>query len=383
VRFAVSLLSLRPGRVGGAEIYVRELLRHLAAEAGGDEIVAVAPREVADGLDAPGVERRVVSWGDAAVVAARIAEAFTPYHARAAERAFEAIGADATLFPQQSVFPRRVPGPVVLTVHDVQHLYHPENFGAFDRAYRPAIYPYSLERADRVIAISGFTRRTLVERCAVPPEKIEVVPLGFAPPPPRAALEPLPAAGPSYLYYPAATFAHKDHETLLRTYAALRRGGAIGERLVLSGQRTRAWERLAKLARALGVGDDVVHLGFLPRADVERLYAFASAVVFPSRYEGFGLPVVEAASRGQRVIARPLPVYEEVGLGPEWQIDFGDPDQLLAALRRPGPTVLARPPGTWAECARRTVGVLRGAARAPGLRDGPSSDPASDARSTR
>ncbi len=362
MRFAVSLLAFRPGRVGGAETYVRGLLRHLASGAGRDEIVAVAHPEAAAGLEAPGVKVVSLARGDGALVAERIAEAFTPYRSGAAERALQAANADAILFPQQSVFPKRVQGRVVLTVHDVQHLDHPEQFGLFDRAYRPAIYPYSLARADRIIAISDFTRRTLLERCGVAPDKVAVVPQGVSPAPLASDLEPLPAAARPYLYCPAATYPHKDHATLFRAYAALRKRGSIAERLVLSGERTRAWKRLARLARHLDIGADVLHLGFLPRADVERLYAFASAVVVPSRYEGFGLPVVEAAARGQRVIARPLPAYAELGLGAEWQIDFDDPDQLLAALQRPGPTILAHAPRTWADCALRTLAVLREAA---------------------
>ena len=364
MRFAVSLLAFRPGRVGGAETYVRQLLRHLAAEAGGDRIAALVHPEAAAGLEAPGVEQLVLRRGDAALVAERIAEAFSPYRARAAERALDAVRADAILFPQQSIFPKRARGRIVLTVGDVQHLYHPENFGLFDRAYRPAIYPYSLARADRVIAISDFTRRTLIDRCSVAPEKLAVVHLGHTPPQPGRTLAPLPSAPPPYLYYPAATYPHKDHATLLRSYAALRKAAAIADRLVLTGERTGAWPGLARLARSLGLADDVRHLGFVPPSEVERLYAFASAVVFPSRYEGFGLPVVEAAARGRRVVARPLPVYAELGLGAEWQIDFGDPAQLLAALRRPGPTVLSLTPATWADCARRTLEVLREAARA-------------------
>jgi glycosyltransferase involved in cell wall biosynthesis len=363
MRFAVSLLAFRPGRVGGAETYVRALLRHLAGEAAGDEIVAVLNPAAAEGLEAPGVEQVVLPSRDAALVAERIAEAFSPYRALAAERALEKVRADAVLFPQQSVFPKRVRGRVVLTVHDVQYLEHPENFGLFDRAYRPAIYPYSLRRADRVIAISEFTRRSLVERSGVPAARVAVVSQGFTPPPSADGLAPLPAAPPPYLYYPAATYAHKDHATLLRTYAALRKQGAIAERLVLTGERTGAWTRLTRLARDLGVAAEVVHLGFLPSAEVERVYAFASAVVFPSRYEGFGLPILEAAARGKRIVTRPLPVYAEIGLGPEWQVDFGNPGQLLAALRKRGPTVLARPPATWAECARRTLEVLRETAR--------------------
>ncbi len=121
---------------------------------------------------------------------------------------------------------------------------------------------------------------------------------------------------------------------------------------------------MARLARELGVGDDVVHLGFLPYADVRRVYAGAEAIVFPSRYEGFGIPVLEAAVEfRKKVISSRLPVFDELGMPPDRQIDFGDPDALLAALRLPGRTVLTRAPSTWTECARRTIEIARRVAR--------------------
>jgi glycosyltransferase involved in cell wall biosynthesis len=294
-------------------------------------------------------------------VAERILEAFTPYRALAVERSLRAVAADVTLFPQQSIFPKRAPGRIVMTIVDVQHLYHPEHIPAFERAFRPAIYPYSMARADHLLAISEFTRTTVLERCGVAPAKITAIPLGHdardaspAPPTERVARP--------YLYYPAATFAHKNHAQLIRTYAALRRRGDLDARLVFTGMRTGAWKGLARLARDLGVAEDVVHLGFLPYAEIRRVFAGAEAVVFPSLYEGFGIPVVEAAVEfRKKVITSRLPVFDEIGVPRERQLDFGDPDALLAALRAPGATVLARPPGNWAECARRTLDVLRAA----------------------
>jgi alpha-1,3-rhamnosyl/mannosyltransferase len=129
---------------------------------------------------------------------------------------------------------------------------------------------------------------------------------------------------------------------------------------------TPAWKGLARLARELGVEDDVVHLGFLPYPETRRVYAGADAVVFPSRYEGFGIPVLEAAVEfRKKVITSRLPVFDELGVPPERQIDFEDADALLAALRLDGPTVLARRPSTWEQCARRTIEVLRKVAAEP------------------
>jgi glycosyltransferase involved in cell wall biosynthesis len=364
VRIVMSLLSFRPGRIGGAESYVRALLRHLPEVAGGDELLAVLDRDVDRELPAPGWAKAVVPFGARALVARRILEAYTPWRDRAIERFLAGLRPDATLFPQQSIFPHRAPGPAVLTAVDVQHLLFPENFGFFDRTFRPRVYPPSMDRAAHVIAISEFTRRTLLERCGLLPERVTAVPFGVEPAPAGAApIEPTGLVARPYLYYPAATWPHKGHATLFRSYAALRRRGDLAERLVLTGEQTRLWRRsLLPLARSLGIARDVVHLGFVPYAEVRRLYAGASAVVFPTRFEGFGLPVLEAAQQGAKLVTSRLEVFDEIGVPREAQVDFERPDELLHALRSPGPTRLLRPPLAWRDTAARTLEVLRRAA---------------------
>lgn len=358
MRIVLSLLAFRPGRIGGAETYLRKLLEHLPAAASGDTLIAVMDRDLAAGLATPGFERVVVAKGARRLVGERILEAFTPYRARDVERLLSSLRADVALFPQQSLYPRRVAIPSVLTVVDVQHLVFPEHFPLFDRLYRPRVYPRSMAAARRIIAISEFTRAELVERCRVPPEKIVAIPLGTSPLD-VSGISPYPGLESPYLYYPAATHPHKNHATLLETYAALRRTGRIPHRLVLSGLQTRLWCPLARRVRELGLSQDVRHLGYLSYASVRRVYAGADAVLFPTRYEGFGLPVTEAVEHGKRVVVSDIPAFRELGVPRRWRIDFADPDALAAALALPGPTILERAPSTWAECARRTIATLR------------------------
>lgn len=118
----MSLLSLRPGQVGGAETYLRQLVRCLPSIAGSDELSLIVPREVARNLDAPGWRKVIVDRSDGELVAARVAEAFSLWRDRAIERLVDGLRADAILFPQQSIFPKRAAAPAVLTVGDVQHL---------------------------------------------------------------------------------------------------------------------------------------------------------------------------------------------------------------------------------------------------------------------
>lgn len=361
MHFAVSLLSFRPGRVGGAETYLRELLANLPAAAGGDRLTAVLHPEAAEALETPGMDRVLVERGDARLVATRMLEAFTPWRALSIERVFERLGADAVLFPQQSVFPAHAPVTAVLTVHDLLHLAHPEVLSAFDRVFRAALYGRSLRRAARIIAISGFTARELVVRCGVHPERITVVRQGVRPPP-EVRPAPWDGAGGPYLYYPAASWPHKDHATLLRSFAALRRTGQLDGKLVLTGERTAHWPALERLARELGIAGEVLHLGFVPAGQVESVYAGARALVFPSRHEGFGLPVLEAARLGVPAITSRLEVFEEIGVPAERRIDFNDPGALRRALAEGGPAAPTRAPSLWSEVARGTIEVLRAAA---------------------
>ncbi len=359
MRIGLSLLALRPGKVGGVETYVRRMLEEWPALAGGDRLVAFLDRDLARALETPGFERVVVDRSARRLVADRILEAFTPFRAAAVERAVTAAGADVILFPQQSIFPRGAGGRAVVTVVDVQHLFFPGNFGLFDRAFRALAYPRAMAGADRLLAISEFTRRTLVERAGVPPSRVIAVPFGHASKA-RAPVEPTELVRRPYLFYPAATFAHKGHARLLRAYAELRRRRALDARLVFTGMQTGRWRSLERLARKLGIREDVVHLGHVPYAEVRRVYAGAEAVVFPTEFEGYGIPVLEAVEHGKRIVTSRLEVFDEIGVPGECQIDFDDPDQLLAALQRPGPVELTRPVGTWAGCAARTLEILRG-----------------------
>ena len=361
MRIALSLLALRPGQVGGAETYVRRMVEYLPQVAPGDELVLVVDRDVDGEVEAPGWRKEVVPLSARQVVAQRVLEAYTPWRAAALEARFADLGADVFLFPQQSIFPARVTTPAVLTVVDVQHVFHPENLGPFDRTFRSRVYTRSLRAAAHVLAISEFTRRTLIRACAVAPEKVTAVPLGFTPSD-IGGVEPYPIAAP-YLYYPAATFPHKGHEQLMRTLSALHARGEFRHRLVLSGARTRHWRRVQRLVRSLGLEEIVEHVGFVSPEKVDALYAGAETVVFPSRYEGFGLPIVEAAHFGKRIVTSRLPVFEEIGVPARLQVDFGNPEEVLAALRDPGPWSLLRRPNTWRETAARSLDVLRSVAR--------------------
>lgn len=357
------MLNFRPGRIGGTETYLRQLASHAVEAAGGDTVILVLTRDNEGQFPRHGEQRVVVDRSDTRLLAARMLEAFTAYRARFAERALAEADADVVLFPQQSIFPKRVSCACVVTVHDLLHLYMPRCISPLDRAFRRGIYPYSLQRADHVIANSAFTRKTLIERCGLPGQDITVTLQGLT----RietASIRPSDKVQGPYLYYPAATFPHKGHDILLKTFATLRRREGFNYKLVLTGQKTPHWKTLGNLIHRLGIDSDVTHLGFIPRQEVFELFQGASAVVFPTRFEGFGRPVWEAAQFKKKVIVSRLEVFEEIGVPGQFRIDFADPDQLLSALAADGPTELKFQPWTARQMVDVTFDVLRAAARA-------------------
>ena len=355
MKCAVSLLNYRPGSVGGIETYIRKLSEIYAADPSGHEITFIAGAHVADQLPT-GARRQLVPHAPPTLIAGRCMEAFTPLRAARLARQIDAAGYDVILFPQQSIFPIGIQTPAVLTVVDVQHLHRPEHYPLFDTCFRRTIYPRSLARAQRIIAISQVTQRDLVELCNVAAEKIEVVHLGFDRTPPPPADERLVER--PYLYYPAATFAHKGHADLLRCFARLKVRHAHDITLVFSGMQTALWRQLKKQIAALGLQRDVAHLGFVDYEGIPSLYQHAEAVVFPSQFEGFGMPVLEAVRYRKPIFCSDLPIFDELGVPAANRIDFTDPDALIGIMQRLQPTALLKEPISWDECAKKTLQVM-------------------------
>lgn len=361
MRIAISLLNFRPGRIGGAETYIRELLAGLVSLADDDSIILITRREVADDFSRMGYDTAIVDACDRRIQSARCLEAFTPYRARFVEKVFDLVSPDVVLFPQQSIFPKAARCPAVVTVHDLQHMVLPSNYSMMERSFRRSIYAYSLSRADKIIAISAQTGRMLVDLCGVSSDKISVIHHG------RPEIDPT-AVNPSsrvtgkYLYYPAASFRHKGHEVLIRTFAELKRRAGFDYKLVLTGQKTTHWRKCRRLIRSLSLADDIVHLGFVEWPEVLGLYKAAEAVVFPTQFEGFGLPVLEAASFGRKIICSQLDVFDEIGVPRQNQIDFSHPDELLSAMEL-APLVLEKQPQSWRDAAEATLNLLCQAAK--------------------
>jgi glycosyltransferase involved in cell wall biosynthesis len=240
--------------------------------------------------------------------------------------------------------PLRCPAPAVLTIQDLSWERDPSVFGYWDLLTFKIFVRRSVRRARHVFAISERTKRDLVELYRTPPEKITVTPLA-----PDPAFRPAPGHD-SFLLFVSAIEPRKQ------PLAAIDAANAVGRKLVVVGPPKDA-ELAAELTRR---GAEV--RGYVPKEELVRLYQSAACLLFPSRYEGFGLPVVEAMACGTPVVAAPEPALQEVaGDAAIFTDDLAEGvRRALAERERLSAAGLERAQAfSWRETARLTADVYR------------------------
>ncbi len=267
----------------------------------------------------------------------------------------------------------------VVTIHDLGYLHFPAAHPALSRRYLDWSTRWSVRAARRVIAVSGATRDDLITMLKTPHEKITVVHHGVRPasarPPDAAARATLERLGISrpYALFLGTVQPRKNLRRLIRAFRLVVDAG-LPHTLVIAGRMGWLAEPIRAEVAACGLTDRVHFAGYVADDDLPALYTGADVFAFPSLYEGFGMPALEALSYGVPVVASKttsLPeVVGDVGLlvDPEDEEAIGaalvrilTDDALRARLARAGPERAAQ--FSWERCARETLAVLEGAAR--------------------
>lgn len=202
------------------------------------------------------------------------------------------------------IIPPRVSGKVITTIHDLTHLRYPETMNARNRRRIEAGLPYSVERSDHIIVVSEFSKREVVELLHVPEEKISVV-YGAPSIGDEVADFPLLAQRwgitQPYLLYVGTLEPRKNLARLLTAFKRLKQEG-LPHQLVLAGGTGWNSDEILKLTDDPAIREDLVLTGYISGAEKNALYQNAGAFVFPSLYEGFGLPPLEAMNFGCPVV---------------------------------------------------------------------------------
>ena len=230
--------------------------------------------------------------------------------------------------------------PTVITVHDLSFLRFPEAFHRVNRAYLTLFTKLSTRRAMRVIAVSESTRRDVIALCGVPGERVITIPNGV-----DEAFHPADAAEVAefrrnrrlperFILYLGTLEPRKNLETLIDAYAGLRADGKTVPKLVIAGGKGWFFETIFARVAELGLTDEVFFPGYLPGAELPWWYRSAELFAYPSRFEGFGLPVLEAMACGTPVITTTSSSLPEVAGDAALLVDPDDTTALTDALRR-------------------------------------------------
>jgi glycosyltransferase involved in cell wall biosynthesis len=231
--------------------------------------------------------------------------------------------------------------PTVCTVYDLQHLEYPDFFTVNERATRDAFLNRVKNMASLVVCISEFTRREVIGKLGLAPERVRAIPIaihGRLVPPSSEAVRQMRArfglGDAPYAFYPANGWPHKNHQLLLIGFAQL-----VAERpeiplhLVLAGNLLELGPRLQEAVTLMDLAGRVHLVGFVSDEELAELLRGAFCLLFPSLYEGFGIPLLEAMQSGTPIVCSRVASLPEVGGEAARYIDPRRPEEIGAALQ--------------------------------------------------
>jgi len=280
------------------------------------------------------------------------------------------------LFVPAHVLPLVHPRRSVVTIHDLGYLYYPESHRLLDRLYLDLSTRYNARAATHLIADSSATKRDLVERYGTEPDKITVVYPGydgttFQPVRDEGTIEAVKAkyniAG-HYILFVGTLQPRKNLTRLIEAFSNIQHPTS-NIQLVIAGKKGWLYHDIFRQVEKLGLGEGVVFTGYVPEGDLPALMSGARLFVFPSLYEGFGLPVLEAMACGVPVVCSNASSLPEVAGDAAVLVDPLDVEGMAAAMERVlGNNELRAEliergfeqagKFSWEKCARETLKVL-------------------------
>jgi glycosyltransferase involved in cell wall biosynthesis len=263
---------------------------------------------------------------------------------------------DLYFCPLSALYPRPLPKPSVVSLPDIQEVFYPEFFTKEDLYERDLHFPESTRMADRVLTLSEFSKQTMVQHHGLPPKKVIVAPISADPRFQRSeeiARPPAESLPEEFIFYPANFWMHKNHDGLLRALKVLKEERGLLVNVVLTGfPDTNGYPVEAK-AVEYGVQKQVTRLGYVTVEEIAYLYRRARMLVFPSLFEGFGIPLLEAMTTGCPIAAADATSVPEVTGDVAVLFDPTSPASMAGAIER-----------LWCEAGLRETLVAKGRVRA-------------------
>jgi len=251
------------------------------------------------------------------------------------------LGADLLFCPFGAPFFYDPTVPLVSVIYDLQYLYYPQFFSAQERWEREKSFRTACRLSSKIVCASDYIRSTLIENGRLDPERVVTIPIRLydrfetVKQSNNEVLDRLGVKARGFLFYPANYWPHKNHEMLLTAFGMYRSSHPQSSlRLVLTGSESRRREYLKEAVAAMNLRDWIVFAGFLSDDEFSTLMHECFALIFPSLYEGFGMPVVEAMACGRPVLCSRIPTLEEVASEAALFFDPRKPQDIADAICR-------------------------------------------------
>lgn len=337
MRIGVNALFLIPGKVGGSEVYLRKLLRHLAVIDKKNEYILFTNKE---------------NYGTFKIDQANFREILCPI--RASFRPVRVLWEQLFLPFQVKKYridvlhspgytaPLMVPCCSVLTIHDMNCFYYPEDFPKLSALFLKMIIPLGAKRSDRIITISRNSKKDIVGMLKIPENKVCVIYEAgeghssrmFDENVARERLRGKYGIDREFILTVSASHPHKNLHRLLQAYSILNKRYRVKHLLILTGIKGRAEHSLKDLTKELSLKENVIFTGWVPVEDLSILYSNADLFVFPSLFEGFGIPVLEAMVHGTPVVSSNIASLPEIAGKAALLVDPYSVDEIAEAIHR-------------------------------------------------
>ncbi len=320
MRIALNLIGYLPG-CGGVETYLINLLTALQRTDTENQYLVLCDEAAASSLplEVDNFHLKTVAYQNNSLKGMLRGALLRTTGYDILVRELAGIEVDVMHHPLTILNPPGLPYPSVLTFHDMQQEFFPEFFSPKELRQRRMTYQASVQEANAVITVSAHAKNCLVEKYGISPLKVHVVHSGCGN---EFYIRELASLSETittlnlerpFMFYPAATWPHKNHIRLLEAVKLLiDQGNFDGELLLTGAQKNAHWD-VNEAIKRLRLEAKVRWLGYLPQNVIPQLYNLAKLMVFPSLFEGFGLPVVEAMASGCPVACSQNSSLPEVG----------------------------------------------------------------------
>lgn len=323
MRLGINIVSLYPGKIGGAEQYVRNLLKQLMKIDNLEIWLMINPEAFSTFLEEHNLHLCEIKWEED----------------RDAQMNFliDYNRIEIMFSPLFFIAPEKCSVPTVASILDVQHEFFPEYF---ERKVLESIRSSThttLEQVDGIITISNFSKETISEKYNVNPKKIQVTYLNSdecfeTDLNEEKLLKIKKKIGYKYLFYPANTWPHKNHMNLLKAYVILKNKYNMDMKLVFTGDGKQEQDEIKQFIRMNSLEDNISYLGYLPQGDMPYVFANAEILVFPSVFEGFGIPLVEAMRAGTPIVCSQCGSIPEVAGEAALYFDAYNPEDIAEKI---------------------------------------------------